>query len=105
LIPSCRIATGNIGEGHAVSQRRNISCSSPGSNFSTTVSSWGMKLGARWQFWSNTHFPVFPPSLTPARALGPCPCPRLIGLIFESMSSPSASFWMSFIGSLPVARM
>ena len=42
-----------------------------GSMFSTSLSKAGMKLGAKWQFWKNTHFPRSIADFIIASARGP----------------------------------
>lgn len=43
-----------------------------GSTVSTSLSREGIQLGARWQFWKNTHFPRSIELCIMASALGPC---------------------------------
>mmetsp|Transcript_19766 Transcript_19766/g.49735 ORF Transcript_19766/g.49735 Transcript_19766/m.49735 type:complete len:227 (-) Transcript_19766:3861-4541(-) len=105
LIPPWRIEMGKSGDGHAVSHSRNAGFKSSGFHASIFPSRIGMYEIPRWQFCSRTHFPLAEPSLIPAVALGPCPCPREIMSSFLLMPIFSANVITSPTGSLPDTRM
>ena len=71
LEPFCRIDTGNLGLGMLVSHRRKSRDTLLGSMFSTRRSSVGIQLGAKWQFWKNTHVPRSIADFIIASARGP----------------------------------
>ena len=62
-----------------------------GSIFSINRSNVGIQLGARWQFWKNTHFPRSMALNIRASALGPWPCPKEIAFNFLEKRISSAN--------------
>lgn len=65
----------------------------------------GMKDGAKWQFWSNTHLPSMIAFLMDFSAISPCPCPREIAMKFPLSPLESARVVISIRGSAPGDRM
>ncbi len=53
-------------------ERKRAMATLAGSMFSIRRSSVGIQLGARWQFWKNTHVPRSMALLNMASARGPC---------------------------------
>mmetsp|Transcript_4017 Transcript_4017/g.8831 ORF Transcript_4017/g.8831 Transcript_4017/m.8831 type:complete len:235 (-) Transcript_4017:315-1019(-) len=97
----CSTATGNFGDGIAVSHSRKSGCSTAGSKFSTSASILGIHETARWQFWRRSHAPVLDARVILRSAIGPCPCPSEIE---SSRSSKPISFANSIhdiVGSTP----
>mmetsp|Transcript_11751 Transcript_11751/g.49290 ORF Transcript_11751/g.49290 Transcript_11751/m.49290 type:complete len:218 (+) Transcript_11751:1979-2632(+) len=101
LMPFCRIATGNAGDGMAESQSLNSGCTASASIVSQMTSSLGIHDSARWQFCRHTHMPSSMALSIIASALGPCPWPSDTWSNRCSISFSSHSLRRSAIGSAP----
>lgn len=64
-----------------------------------------MNDGAKWQFWSRTHFPSAIAPWIDFYAIYPCPCPREIIMKFPLNPFESARLVISIRGSAPGERM
>lgn len=68
-----------------------------GSICSMSLSRAGMKLGARWQFWKKTHFPLSIALLIIASALGPCKWKYYLSSVPRRFDSEMIHWYLCFI--------
>jgi len=69
-----------------------------------SLSSVGIQLGARWQFWKNTHLPRSIALYIIASARGPCPWPNEMEFNFFVKRISSANLYNAEAGSVPGER-
>mmetsp|Transcript_36834 Transcript_36834/g.85617 ORF Transcript_36834/g.85617 Transcript_36834/m.85617 type:complete len:204 (-) Transcript_36834:523-1134(-) len=103
-MPSWRMVTGNLLEGIEVSQRRKSRWTLSPSRFSTSFSSCGIQLAARWQFCSRTQLPRSVAATMRRSAMGPWPWPREMYCSLEPKPVSSAKRRRSATGSAPAVR-
>jgi hypothetical protein len=68
-------------------------------NYYTSFYNDGIHEAAKWQFWSNTQFPLSSAAFTNCSAFPPCPCPSEIDSVFFYIYL--ANFKKSVTGSEP----